>query len=122
MTIKQVGEEKVYFHVTAHYHRKSGQELETGRRPDAEAIEGCCLLPVSVRVSLLCTDTMTKATLSRTALIGAGLQFRGLVHYHHRGTRQECRQAWCWRRRRQFYILICRRQEIVCHTRHILSI
>ena len=30
-------------------------------------------------------DSMTTATLMRKHLIGAGLQFRGLVHCHHGG-------------------------------------
>lgn len=36
-------------------------------------------------VLLLCIDTMTMATHKGTHLIGADLQFRGLVHYHHGG-------------------------------------
>jgi hypothetical protein len=37
-----------------------------------------------LRVSLLQRDTMTTATLLKEN-IGAGLQFRGLVHYFHGG-------------------------------------
>ena len=53
MTEKQVGEKEglfsLHFHIAVHHQRKSGQELTLGRNleagADAEATEGCCLLP-----------------------------------------------------------------------------
>ena len=50
---------------------------------------------VLVRVLLLWTNTMTKATLTKDNIsLGLAYRFRGLVHYHQGGNMAASRQAW----------------------------
>jgi hypothetical protein len=52
---------------------------------------------VLARVSLLCTDTMTKATLyyiGQHLLLRLAYRFRGSVHCHQGGSMAASRQKW----------------------------
>jgi hypothetical protein len=65
---------------------------------------------VLVRVLLLWTDTMTKASLIKkknNIYLGLAYRFRGSVHYHQRGSMAVSRQAW-HRRSWEFYVFIQR--------------
>ena len=60
-----------------------------------------------LRVLLLWTDTMTKATLIKDISLGLAYRFRGLVQYHQGGSTEASRQAWC-SRSWEFYVFIWR--------------
>jgi hypothetical protein len=62
---------------------------------------------VLVRVLLLWTDTMTKASLIKNIYLRLAYRFRGSVHYHQCGSMAVSRQAWC-RQSWKFYVFIQR--------------
>jgi hypothetical protein len=93
------------------------QNTEVGRQSGVhngyQNSQGCrprpCLKKtqtLSVRVLLLWTDTMTKATIIKNNMsLELPYRFRGSVQYHQGRSREASRQAWC-RRSCEFYTFI----------------
>lgn len=71
-----------------------------------------CLCIVLAWVSIAKTRRHYYATLMKeTIQLGLAYMLRGLVYYHHWGSKVVYRLTCCWIRSWEFYIWICRQQE-----------